>query len=502
MGESGYARKPTTMTLKQDEPATLEGRAPVALVAAAVLVVLVAFGLYLGVGTTGQSPDWVRFLGRFHPLVVHLPIGALVLVALAEAASVVPALRRRFDPVVTPLLGVLVAGGIGAFTLGTLLASDGSYPAHLLRWHRGLTLAGVIGSAAALVAWSTHRATEGANYRHLYRATLAVTACILGAGAHFGGSMTHGEGYLTRYAPAPLRWLVGAGSTPGKQAATAEIAAGSRREVLIYADLIQPVLIDKCAECHGASKTKGGLALTSLDALRKGGDSGPVVVSGSAAKSRIMKRLRLPEGHDDRMPPAGKPRPSEAEIALLGWWIDRGADPGDTVRDALPPESVRRVLERAAVGSAPDDVSGAASSANETAGSNADGSGEASATDAPDEVPAEPIPAAAVAIGTSGRVYADQVAPILHGYCVTCHGGAKQKGKLRVDSLAALQRGGAGGPAIVAGSAGASEIVRRMRLPVSDDDHMPPSNRPQPTDPQIAVVAFWIDRGASEDLAL
>ena len=63
--------------------------------------------------------DWQQFLGRFHPLVVHLPIGFLLLVPLLEIAGVFrPALREAASFV----LGFAFAGAILALTLGMLLA--------------------------------------------------------------------------------------------------------------------------------------------------------------------------------------------------------------------------------------------------------------------------------------------------------------------------------------------------------------------------------------------
>src|ERR1035437_4847131 len=63
--------------------------------------------------------DWQQFLGRFHPLAVHIPIGLIVLVPLLEIAGIFrPALREAAGFV----LGLAFAGCLGALTLGYLLA--------------------------------------------------------------------------------------------------------------------------------------------------------------------------------------------------------------------------------------------------------------------------------------------------------------------------------------------------------------------------------------------
>ena len=77
---------------------------------------------------------------------------------------------------------------------------------------------------------------------------------------------------------------------------------------------VRSLLIERCGECHGETgKAKGGLRLTSRDALLKGGESGPAVVPGKADESAIVQAVRYTE--DPKMPPSGKL--SDAEIAEL-----------------------------------------------------------------------------------------------------------------------------------------------------------------------------------------
>src|SRR5260370_36670038 len=59
---------------------------------------------------------------------------------------------------------------------------------------------------------------------------------------------------------------------------------------------IRPVLVERCYECHGETKQKGGLRLDSRTALLKGGDSGPIVVPGKPNDSLIIKALRYEIG--------------------------------------------------------------------------------------------------------------------------------------------------------------------------------------------------------------
>src|SRR5215831_6101866 len=95
--------------------------------------------------------------------------------------------------------------------------------------------------------------------------------------------------------------------------------------------------------------------------------------------------------------------------------------------------------------------------------------------------------------------YTDVVKPILATKCYGCHGPNKQKGGLRMDDSLRLMKGGKDGIVIESGKADASEIIKRLTLPLDDDDHMPPKEKSQPTAAQIALIHWWIANGA--DLA-
>jgi hypothetical protein len=93
-------------------------------------------------------------------------------------------------------------------------------------------------------------------------------------------------------------------------------------------------------------------------------------------------------------------------------------------------------------------------------------------------------------------VYTDIAAPILQTKCYSCHGANKQKGRLRLDDSVMMMKGGKDGVVIKPGKGDASELIKRMLLPLNDDDHMPPKEKPQPTADQIALLHWWIDNGA------
>jgi cytochrome c553 len=95
---------------------------------------------------------------------------------------------------------------------------------------------------------------------------------------------------------------------------------------------IRPILVERCGQCHGAEKTKGGLRLDTKEGLRKGGASGPIVVPGDPEQSRLIVAIRYGD-EELKMPPKG--RLSDREVARFEEWVRMGApDP----RDDAPPK--------------------------------------------------------------------------------------------------------------------------------------------------------------------
>jgi len=96
-------------------------------------------------------------------------------------------------------------------------------------------------------------------------------------------------------------------------------------------------------------------------------------------------------------------------------------------------------------------------------------------------------------------VYHDVVKPIFQTRCYSCHGARKQKGKLRMDDSVLLMKGGKDGKVIESGNWEGSELIKRLLLPVDNEDHMPPKEKPQPTESQIELIRWWISQGANFD---
>lgn len=104
----------------------------------------------------------------------------------------------------------------------------------------------------------------------------------------------------------------------------------------------------------------------------------------------------------------------------------------------------------------------------------------------------------AVNQAANDSVFAAHILPVLKKNCVGCHGPQKSKADLRLDSYAALLKGGEHGSALKPGDVAHSLFLKQILLPLSSDDHMPPDGKPQPTENEIALLKWWVEAGASE----
>lgn len=304
-----------------------------------------ALGLALCILATAavdpENPSTLAlFFGRFHPFLVHLPIGFIFLAAILEFLS----RRRGLERIGAAMPFMLALGAISAiFTVlaGYLLGVSGGYGGATVEWHERLGICVAIASVLTFALWCLRQARPQPVFQRAYTSLLSLTAGMLLITGHLGGTLTHGEGYLTEYVPAPVSYALAL--LPGSQ--PEEQAFSRPGDAVVYRDLVQPILTTHCVSCHGPDKQKGDLRLDSPEAIQEGGGDGPVLVAGKSANSEIIKRIWLPADHDDVMPPKGRIPVSVAEAELLRWWIDAGASFDQVVADVEVPASIRPTVE-------------------------------------------------------------------------------------------------------------------------------------------------------------
>lgn len=249
------------------------------------------------------------FIGRFHPLVVHIPIGFLSLALLLE----IPFFKKKFK--VNSLLWLLsFVTSILAVVLGLLLAQSGHYIDAQLSLHKwsGILLVILCG-----MGWIARIPNFKINplFQRINNVLVLFTLLFVG---HNGGGLTHGERYLYERAP---EWI----KTQFVQAEENRVFKNIPIDsIYVYRDLIQPLFDSKCASCHNDQISQGGLDLTSAQELFKGGTSGAGLVQKDLSRSLVYTRIIKPQSDLKFMPPAGIPM-TYSEIQLLEWWIMEGA---------------------------------------------------------------------------------------------------------------------------------------------------------------------------------
>lgn len=93
---------------------------------------------------------------------------------------------------------------------------------------------------------------------------------------------------------------------------------------------VQPLLNRYCMDCHNSRKNKGGFNLESLEAIRRGGKHGKVIVPGDPAASRLILALEGKVKHPDLVKKQGR-KPTDKEIQVFRAWIESGARGDDEV---------------------------------------------------------------------------------------------------------------------------------------------------------------------------
>ena len=336
----------------------------------------VIFSIVYLLGEANQTADLWLFLGRFHPMILHFPIGFLSLGAMLEVYACLR--KKNYDETikVSWLLGTVTSGC--AVICGYLLSLGGGYNERILDLH---FYAGISTFVLALTAWllrGHHKLGK------LFKFFSVFTVVVMMFAGHNGASLTHGEEYLFKSAPDFVRNMAGrSDKTKLKEESPIKLKAG---ELVSYQNHIKPILETNCFKCHGPEKMKSELR---LDRVPFETTSENLIVAGQAESSKLYQLL-VTHDKNDIMPPTGKGELTKNQITLVKRWISEGArfSPKDSL---VVPFLVKKTKESTAV-------------KNKVLSTKADFSNP-------------------------------QARVILEKNCIPCHGPKKQKAKLRFDTL-------------------------------------------------------------------
>ena len=266
-------------------------------------------------------PPALQAVGRMHPLLLHLPIGLLVISFILWLG------KRNIEATSFQNIFILVLQ-VTAFTasltalMGFFLSREGGYDSDILLKHKTL---GIITATLSYLLLLIYQSNP--QKRLLFGATLTTAIITMILGSHFGSNLTHGEGFVFQ----PLQ---------KEDMDKAELITDSST---LYAAAIKPILRSKCFSCHNEKKAKGELVMTKEEKILAGGKNGPIWKTGDALNSHIIQKINLPEDDKKHMPPKGKPQLNQQEMDLLFTWIQLGADMKKTLRE-YPENDTLKIL--------------------------------------------------------------------------------------------------------------------------------------------------------------
>ena len=241
----------------------------------------------------------VKYLGNFHPVVLHLPIGAFLFTLLLFAYQKFTKIKLTI-PIRLGLIFSFISAIVSSI-LGFILQFYGEYDNSLVNFHMWLA---VITTLLIGLIYFLHKKNEDNKYIAHSFVSAVIFMTVTG---HYGGSITHGKDYL---------------KLPEINQTVRFVSYDS---IHVYNDVVSSIIDSKCVKCHNMSKSKGGLMLTSEREMNKGGENGKIFLANNSSDSKLYTYLNLPLNDKMHMPPDGNSQLTENEKNIIKMWIDTGA---------------------------------------------------------------------------------------------------------------------------------------------------------------------------------
>ena len=318
-------------TLQENIEGIIKNQKLMMIVAGVASVFLLVLPLMMG--DIGEESPWLNFLGAFHPLVLHLPIGSLILVATIEFINV---LTKDYKMDMTiPLIFNAGTSFVAAF-LGVLWYYGGDFgESELIESHMWK---GVIYSVCA--AWLP-LVYGFVKAKMAYYGLLAGSVVMMNVAAHDGGESTHGD---------PFDKFPGKSEKEEKTkpAGEGEGEVETVHDPLVFQELVVPIFEEKCFSCHHSSKkVKSGFKMDTFADIMAGGNEQedyPALTPGDIENSFILESIELPEDDDLHMPPSNKKQITADELKILKWWVAIGAPEVKKLSEVDVPEDMQALV--------------------------------------------------------------------------------------------------------------------------------------------------------------
>ncbi len=288
------------------------------------IVVLQVFLILFSLLDPQALPSAFSYAGKFHPLLLHLPITlGIILLPLSIWIH-----KINNAPVKAAFKTVLLYNALLATTTalgGLFLSSNNEYDQDTLFNHKWSGVGIALFSHALVYIYPLLEFKQ--KYWNL---SIASSIALLIFGSHYGGTLTHGEDFLSFNSKEEIKNLIPV----------------IDKQTTVYEAGIQPILNAKCVSCHNDQKKKGGLNFSSVEQTLKGGKHGAIWTAGDPSKSEFIQRLLLELDDKKHMPPKGKSQLLSDEIALFSSWVQQGADVKKTFLSLSNEDTLKLIIDQ------------------------------------------------------------------------------------------------------------------------------------------------------------
>ena len=263
---------------------------------------------------------FLTFIGRLHPLIVHLPIGFILLALLIEFYK---KYFKESEKFLKFILFWTIISGFFSLISGYLQYQQEGYLWETVQGHFYFGILTLLLSLGFY--FFLQRQVFLIQFPRLFF-SLGLLVSLLLTG-HLGGSITHGEDHLTK----PLKELSSTLFMDESTEFEFQLKEENFRDQPMYASVIAPILSQKCISCHNPKKTKGELQMHTYQALQIGGKNGSLINYEDPKQSELFLRIHLPKEDKKHMPPKSKKQLTKAEIKIISHWIEIGAPEKQTL---------------------------------------------------------------------------------------------------------------------------------------------------------------------------
>lgn len=253
------------------------------------------------------------FIAHLHPLLVHLPIGFIIIGFLTDWHQKNNNSVSR-DKLSTFIWGMSALASILAMGTGVVALRSGYYEGLNMFIH---LICGYGIAAVCTFIWFTKWKNKS-----FFSGQNAILKTLLGiglvVGGHYGGSLTHGEEHM----PLPF----------DPKSDLTKIDLSAKDSINLYEDVIKVIFDQKCNRCHEEDDARGRLIMTTQEGLLSDKFGDPAIAPNDLKNSAAYKRMSLSPWHKRHMPPSGPPV-TYKEKKVIEWWILNGAPFTGKLRD-------------------------------------------------------------------------------------------------------------------------------------------------------------------------